>query len=257
MKKLKHWFYCFVFSSVKLFYPKTELVGLEHLPAEPCIIVSNHCQVHGPIVSELYFPGNRCIWCAGEMMHLKEVPDYAFQDFWSRKPGYSRWFYRILSYVMAPLCVCVFNCADTIGVYRDKRIISTFRDTLARLEEGANVIIFPEHSEPYNHILCDFQEGFVDAARFYYKQTGKCLQFVPMYLAPSLHRMVLGKPTAFRPDSPIKAERTRICSYLKDEISAIAQRLPRHKVIPYNNIPKKEYGYNIPGEDAYHEKTGC
>lgn len=136
-----------------------------------------------------------------------------------------------------------------MAVYRDKRILSTFRDTLNRLKEGASVIIFPEHEAPYDHILQDFQTGFVDVARSYYKQTGKCLQFVPMYLAPQLHKMVLGKPIAYCPDTPAKTERNRICDYLKKEISGIAHALPRHKVVPYLNLPKKEYVCNIPEKE--------
>ncbi len=257
MQKLKYWIYRLIRFLVWLFYPKMEVVGLENLPDEPCLVVANHCQMHGPIAGELYFPGDHYIWCTGEMMHLKEVPAYAFRDFWSRKPKYIRWFYKILSYVIAPFSVCVFNNAHTIAVYRDKRILSTFRETLNRLKEGSNVIIFPEHEAPHDHILQDFQVGFVDVARSYYKQTGKCLQFVPMYLAPKLHQMVLGKPIPFDPEMPIKEVRQQVCDYLMHQISTTAQSLPRHKVVPYLNLPKREYVYNIAGDEVSHEKTCC
>ncbi len=247
MKKIKYGIYRFIRFWVKLFYPKTEVVGLEHLPSEPCLVVGNHCQMNGPIAGELYFPGKHYIWCAGEMMHLKDVPAYAYRDFWSRKPKAVRWFYKLLSYAIAPLCVCVFPNAHTVAVYRDKRIVSTFRDTMKRLDEGADVIIFPEHDAPYDHILQDFQTGFVDVARAYHKRTGKSLCFVPMYLAPTLHKMYLGEPITYCPEAPAKEERQRICDHLMAQISAIAQSLPRHRVIPYLNLPKKEYPYNIPG----------
>ena len=44
---------------VKVFYPKIELVGMEHIPEEPCVLVGNHTQMHGPICAELYIPGQR------------------------------------------------------------------------------------------------------------------------------------------------------------------------------------------------------
>ena len=77
---------------VRLFYPKIEVVGAENLPDSPCLVVGNHTQMNGPIACELYFPGNRYTWCAGQMMHLKEVPAYAYQDFWSHKPKATRCF---------------------------------------------------------------------------------------------------------------------------------------------------------------------
>ena len=39
-----------------LFYPKMKVMGQEHLPEEPCIIVGNHTQMNGPICAELYCP---------------------------------------------------------------------------------------------------------------------------------------------------------------------------------------------------------
>ena len=240
---------------VRQFYPKMEVVGTEKLPDEPAIIVANHAQMNGPIACELYFPGTRYTWCAGQMMHLKDVPDYAFEDFWSRKPAYSRWFYRILSYVIAPASVCVFNNANTIGVYHDARILSTFKNTVSKLTEGAKVVVFPEYSAPYNHIVCDFQDRFVDVAKLYYKKTGKALLFVPMYIAPKLKKMCLGEPVRFSPTNSSEEERRRISHYLMDSITEMAVALPKHTVIPYQNRPKREYSTNRCVEEGKYEKA--
>lgn len=244
MKKKPSLLYRFIKWCVKVCYPKMEVEGVENLPDEPAIIVSNHAQMNGPIACELYFPGDRYTWCIGHMMHLKEVPDYAYEDFWSHKPKCTRWFYRLLSYIIAPLSVCVFNNAQTIAVYKDARVISTFRDTVSRLCEGASVVIFPEHDEPYSNIVNEFQERFVDIARMYYRKTKKPLAFVPMYIAPDLKKMVLGKAVSFDPEASMETERERICGYLKDEITALGTALPLHRVVPYNNVPKKEYPMN-------------
>ena len=253
MKKVSGWIYRFIRWLVWVFYPKLKVEGAENLPDEPCIVVSNHAQMNGPIACQLYFPGRRYIWCAGEMMAVKEVPVYAFQDFWSQKPRYIRWFYRLLSYIIAPFSACVFNHADTIAVYHDTRILSTFKNTVARLQEGANVIIFPEHDVPYNHILCRFQDRFIDVAKLYYKRTGKCLSFVPMYIAPGLKKIILGKPIVFCPETDMEQERKRICQELMRRITEIAVQLPEHKVVPYRNIPRKYYPSN---KEERNEKAG-
>ena len=242
---------------VRVFYPKMEVVGVENLPEEPVIVVGNHTQMNGPIACELYFPGKRYIWCAGQMMHLKEVPEYAFQDFWSQKPKWSLWFYKLLSYLIAPLSVCVFNNAGTIPVYRDVRLKTTFKLSLEKLQDGASMIIFPEHGEPYNNILYTFQDKFIDLARLYYKKAGIALSFVPLYIAPALKKMYIGKPIRFCADAPIQEERKRICNYLMTEITDIAQSLPEHTVVPYRNIPKKFYPSNLPQAAYVNEKTNC
>ena len=242
---------------VKAFFIKITAEGAENLPKEPAIIVGNHCQMNGPLASEFYFPTKRYTWCAGQMMHLKDVPSYAFEDFWSQKPRYTHWFYRLLSYLIAPLSVCIFNNANTIGVYRDSRIISTFKETIKKLQDGASVVIFPEHDQKYNNIIYDFQDRFIDVAKLYYKKTGKEVCFVPLYISPKLRKMYIGKPTRFNSSAPMDEERERIKKYLMEEISEIAYRLPRHTVVPYRNIPKKDYPLNIRLEEKQSEKACC
>ena len=230
--------------AVWLFSPKYTLFGTENLPTDPCVIVGNHCQMYGPIAAELY-PVRTCYtWCTGEMMNRKEVPAYAFQDFWSMKPRRWHWFYRLLSRLIGPLAEFIFTNARTVPVYRDARIMTTFRRSMEHLKEGADLVIFPEKAEPYNAILCQFQEHFVDLARLYYRRTGTALCFVPVYIAPRLKGIYFGEPVRYCPDTPDAEERTRICRAMMNAISALASALPQHTVIPYLNIPKKQYPLN-------------
>ncbi len=247
--------YRFLRRLVLFFYPKTDVVGLENLPDGGAIVVGNHTQMNGPIAGELYFPGPHYIWCAGQMMELKEVPAYAYKDFWSFKPRYIRWYYKLASYLIAPLAVCLFNNAHTIPVYHDTRILTTFRQTVQRLREGCRVIIFPEYNKKYNNILYDFQDKFVDVAWMYYRKTGKALSFVPMYIAPAFHRIYLGEPIPFCPQNPRPQERRRICGCLMDAITSLACSLPEHTVTPYRNVPKREYPKNLPLEVYSHEEN--
>lgn len=231
----------FIKKLVKSFYKTPEFSGVENLPSEPTIIIGNHAQVHGPIVSEAYMPDNTYIWLTGEMLSVKEFPAYAYEDFWRLKPKGFRWFYKGLSYVISPLLVYVFSNAKGIGVYKDIRIANTFKNTVIRLKEGNNVVIFPESRESYNEIVNDFQKNFVDVARVYYKATGIEITFTPTYLAPKLKKVVYGKPVKFNASAPYQEEKERILNYLKMEITLLAKSLPVHTVVPYANIKKKDY----------------
>lgn len=229
---------------VYLFYRRPTIHGAENLPDEPCILVGNHTQMNGPIVAELYLPGRNYIWCAGQMMHWKEVAPYAFEDFWSFKPKWTHWFFRLLSWLITPIAVCLFNNAHTVPVYHDARLRTTLRESIELLSAGNNLVIFPEQNVPYNHILYDFQDRFIDLARMYYRKTGRAVSFVPMYVAPNLRETHIGTPIRFAPEAPLDAERTRIKHELMDAITEIAEALPEHTVIPYRNIPKRDYPKN-------------
>ena len=229
---------------VWLFYKKLSLVGLENLSKEPTIIVGNHSKMNGPIASEIYLPKNCYTWCNYQVMHLKEAPAYTYADFWSKKPKFFRPFYKALSYLIAPLCVFIFNNAKTIPVYHDAKVIHTFKDSVKLLQDGNHIVIFPEHDKEYNHILCDFQDRFIDVARLYYKRTKKELTFTPMYVAPALRQVHIGKPITFNSSAETEQERERIKKYLMSEITKIACSLPKHKVVTYNNISKRHYPFN-------------
>lgn len=228
---------------IACFY-KMDVVGRENIPEEAAILVGNHAQMNGPIACELFFPGNRYTWCAAQMMEMKEVPAYAFQDFWSMKPRAVRWFYRLASYAIAPLSVLIFNNAQTIPVYHDMRLLTTFRQTVQKLQENAKIVIFPENAEKYNNILDDFQQHFVDVASLYYRRAKKNLAFVPMYICPALHKLYLGKPIYFNGEASLDEERARLCGALMKEITRMAESLPPHRVVPYRNMPKKDYPLN-------------
>ena len=226
---------------VRIFYGKLEVVGLENLPEKNAVIVGNHSQLNGPIAGELFLPENCYTWCAGQMMERKEVPAYAFSDFWSQKPKWTHPFYKCVSHIIAPLADIIFNNARTIPVYRDSRIITTFKRSIQMLKDGANILIFPEKDEKNNNILYQFQENFVDVASLYYKKTGIELTFVPLYIAPRLRKMYLGKGITFDSQNPIKEERKRMAARMSEEITRMARELPEHKVVPYRNIPRKFY----------------
>ncbi|MBR1758965.1 MAG: 1-acyl-sn-glycerol-3-phosphate acyltransferase [Lachnospiraceae bacterium] len=229
---------------VWLFTPKFHIEGEENLPEDGSVIICNHCHMYGPITGVIYTPGKHVVWCIGEMMNKEEVADYAYQDFWSKKPKWIRWFYRILSYLIVPISVVIFNNAGTIPVYHDSRLLTTFRESLKKLQKGYRVVIFPECYDEYNHIVHQFQEGFVELGQLYYRRTKKPLAFVPTYLAPKLRTIYYGEPIYFNPEAPLKEEEARITKALMDAITEKAESLPEHTVIPYPNISKKYYTKN-------------
>lgn len=239
-EKKKPLFYRFCLKIAKKLYKQREYIGVENLPNEPCILVANHSQIHGPLTGELYYIRKKKIWCTWEMLRVREIPKYAYQIFWSKKPKGVRWFYKILSYLIAPFAY-FFKKADTLPVYRDNRTIVTIKKTIEALNNGEDVILFPETDDNYNNILQEFHRGFIDIAKFYYKKYKKEINLVPMYNCAELKKVVIGKPIKYDGNVAHEEQIEKICTYLKEEITKLAQSLPEHTVIPFLNLPKEEY----------------
>ena len=87
----------------------------------------------------------------------------------------------------------------------------------------------------------------------YFRRYREAISFVPMYTAPALKKMVLGKPILYHPEADMDEERVRICGELMDAITDIAVHQPEHTVVPYPNVPARDYPKNIPLEDYTHE----
>ena len=240
IKKKKGLLFRLVKDSFRKKLNKYNIIGLENIPNEPSIIVGNHAQMHGPIFAEANFPYKRKTWCIGAMHNIKEIPAYILDDFWPHKKRGTVWFYKILSYILAPLCLYIFTNADTIGVYKDTRGITTFKNSIQALKDENHIIIFPEEHTQFNNIVNEFQEKFVDLAKLYFKETGKEISSVPVYIAPKIKTIIYGKPIKYN-NEKINEQRKIICDYLKNKITNLAKSLPEHTVIPYENIPKKKY----------------
>lgn len=240
VKKTKRSFwYSIIRFAVNIFYRKREFIGLENISDETAILVANHAQIHGPLVAEVQFPLKRKTWCIGNVMSTKEFIHHAKNDFWINKPKWIRWFFYILAYIIAPIGASVFKSADVIAVYKDSRLITTFKETVKELANGNHIIIFPESPENYNNIVNDFQDKFIDVARLYYKKYGKCLTFIPMYNAVRLKKVVIGKGIKYDPNMQIEEMRKTICDYLKEQITNLALTLPPHEVVKYSNEGRK------------------
>lgn len=211
------------------------------MPERNTIIVANHAQLNGPIIAELFMPDNCFIWANGQMFSAKDVPDYAMADFFPFKSRWMRPIYRLASYLLAPIMPCMMENSRAIPVYRDARIVSTFRTTIRLLNEGKSILIFPECHKKLNNIINEMQENFVDAAKLYYKRTGIELDFLPMYIAPDMNKVFIGHAIKFDSSRDISKERHRIVSYLAESITEMGRSLPEHTVIPFDNISRNEY----------------
>lgn len=196
------------------------------------VYVSNHCLYHGPLYYQLYFPKPKKIWVIYAMCNRKEAIDYSYEEFLHLKKP--RWFFILISRIIARLLSFFIIHAETIPVYKDLRISSTLKESVRALKNNENLVIMPECHQEYNEVLHEFQKNYIELARLYYKMTKKRLKFYPTYLAPKIRKICVGEPIEFNPEAEIEFEKTRINQYLKDEITKMYFELPRHKVVLYD-----------------------
>lgn len=196
---------------VRRILPLREVQPLSSLAEQPCIILCRHRNMRGPFYTISRWGGR----------YLRPWIYYPFcfrKEFYQQMYGYTlterlhfpkplamfaSW---LLSIVVTPLMASL----GAIPVYRnDSRIRETFRQSLDLLEQGCNIIIFPDVDYTNNGKVGDVYEGFFMLERMYHKKTGRHLPFVPVQLDTKQKSLRFGNPVSFT-DANFNEERQRV-----------------------------------------------
>lgn len=222
--KHPHLFFRGILAIGRLVFPKHKTCWQEEPPpGEAAIYCANHAGAYGPVVMVTNFPRPFRPWVIDQVCFMKTFPAFSRMDFWHPKNPFSKGMFWVLSYLLAPLAKVIFCGVEAIPAHFNDNAHVTIQKSVQTLAEGKNVVIFPENRTPYSEYNEDFSSGFVYVARRYYRKTGQCLRFYPVFACRFNHTIQVGKPTVFRPEADFAEERERIKNYLRDEMTRLGR----------------------------------
>lgn len=108
-----------------------------------------------------------------------------------------------------------------IPVYRGTpRVGSTFKETVAALQAGDSVLVFPDvdYTDSSDGIG-EVYDGFFLVERFWRRASAETLRFVPLRLDAAARRITAGEPVSFDRCVPWKTEVVRVREALRREIN--------------------------------------
>ena len=187
----------------------------------PLVFVSNHEGAFGPVSLLSTLPVRAYPWVTHEIMSRRECAAYLQKDFTEAALKLSPRLNAIVSKIICYACVAIMQALRAIPVYRNSRkILGTLQYSLNMLEQGKNILIFPEiPGTAKNTQLGDLYTGFLHLARMYYSRHSQPLTFVPIAVNKKARRVSIGSPVIYNPDNPFWLEKER----LKQEISGEIQ----------------------------------
>ena len=206
--------------------------GKENVPNDPdrsMVFVCNHGEIYGPSVTNLYVPFSFPPWVISDMMDVDAIASRTAAGTFALWRLPEKW--RLpLARRVAPLLAWIMRSVDAIPVYYQEpaKLRRTFRDSIAAMEAGDNILLFPENSDdtPDHHYklsgVSHFFSGFTMLGPMYYRKTGKRAIFVPIYADKKKRVLTFGVPTEYDPDNDQEAERDRLCEYLRGEMLRFA-----------------------------------
>ncbi len=221
-----------------------QVIGKEKVHSTPgvsTVFTCNHGEVYGPIVTNLYVPFWFRPWVIDEISEPDRSAQYLYRNTVSRQYWIPKRLRLPAAKVLMAFLAWVMRSLDGITVYRDnpRELVKTFRETAAAMEAGDNLLIFPENPNDESldkagylrEGVGEFFSGFAMIAQLYYKKTGKCAQFVPIFASRKHRTLTFGEPTFYNPEAPPREEQQRISDYLRGEMLRMASQASREDAL--------------------------
>ena len=250
-RKRKSLYYKIVSAILHLVVPRADTVYEVPTGDEPVVFVSNHASINGPLMMTFYFNRKCRIWAISEALDKTRTKSYAFHDVLVGESRRHFWFWKFMAGIVKVMLppILIYN---TITVYRDKRILETFRNSTEALKQGYDIVVFGESTERYSEYVNEIQPGFVGLGRMYFRQTGKRLKFYPVYLNKENMLISVGSPIEYNPDMDPEEFKRTVCTFIRDGIDRLGRDMKPHKPVPF--LPQN--WYDTYGERFEHDVAG-
>lgn len=197
VKRGKAWFRFMKRLTVKR-YKKPEFIYLGEEIEKGGIILSNHEGTDAPMSLELYLDKPIRMWGAHEM-NSGVVKMYKYQSrvYYHEKKHWNLHLARLFCLIASPITNLFYKGLNLISTYRDTRFRRTVRESVEALQQGYNIVIFPEDSaKGYLAELEGFFAGFVVLAESCLKK-GMDLPIYVTYFRKQDLKYIVDKPVLY------------------------------------------------------------
>ena len=191
-------------------------------PDGPTVYVCSHGNMAGPLATLCWLPFPVRPW----VLHVftdrqtccKQFSGYTF----SQRFGLPKPLAGLLARAVSGYVSALMASTGAIAVYRGSvHIGATFKETVAALEAGDSVIIFPDVDyTDGSDTIGEVYNGFLLVDRFWRRASEEPLDFVPLRLDHAARRITAGPPVRFDRGADQKEELVRVREALRREINA-------------------------------------
>ncbi len=174
-------YFRFLKKLMRVRYKEPNFVFLGEPLDKGSIVLSNHEGTDAPMSLEIYYDAPMRMWGAHEMNSgLCKLYKYQTEIYYHKKKHWNIHLARLFCLIASPLTYLFYRGLDLISTYPDARFAKTVRESMISIENGDNIVIFPEDSSKgYLAELEGFYAGFAMLA-------DRCLKVgvdVPIYVS--------------------------------------------------------------------------
>lgn len=205
-------------------YKRPEFIYLGERIKTGGIVVSNHEGTDAPLSLELYLDAPIRMWGASEM-NSGLIPMYKYQTrvYYHEKKHWNLFLARLFCLLASPLTNLFYKGLNLISTYRDARFRRTLKESLAALQQGENIVVFPEDSaKGYLPELEGFFPGFVMLAEVCFRK-GMDVPIYVTYFKKKELRYIIDAPVYYSELAKDGATRREIAQRLVNRCNMLGK----------------------------------
>lgn len=198
IKNKRKWWFRLLKRIMRVRYKKPTFKFLGEEFGNGSIILSNHEGTDAPMSLEIYSNMPIRMWGAHEMNSgLIKMYKYQTRVYYHEKKHWNLHLARLFCLIASPLTNLFYKGLNLISTYKDNRFMKTIKESVSAMDEGYNIVIFPEDStNGYLNELEGFYKGFVVLADAYYKKN-KDLKIYVTYFRKSDKVYIVDAPVLY------------------------------------------------------------
>ena len=188
------------------------------------LILSNHEGTDAPMSLEIYLNKPIRMWGAHEMNSgLIKMYKYQTKVYYHEKKHWNIHLARLFCLIASPVTNVFYKGLNLISTYKDARFRRTIKESLEALNNGENIVIFPEDStKGYLEELEGFYGGFVVLAEICKKRKIDVPIFVTYFRKKDL-TYIIDKPVLYSELSKDGASREEIAKKLVERCNVLGK----------------------------------
>jgi hypothetical protein len=220
----RKWYFRLLKKIMKCRYKKPAFIYLGEEFENSSIILSNHEGTDAPMSLEIYSGKPLRMWGAHEMNSgLIKMYKYQSRVYYHEKKHWNLHLARLFCLIASPLTNLFYSGLNLISTYRDGRLTKTLKESVEAIQNGENIVIFPEDSKNgYLEELEGFYAGFVLLAETCLKKGIDVPIFVTYYRKKDLVYIV-DKPVLYSELKKTCSDKKEIAKKLVDRCNELGK----------------------------------
>lgn len=192
----------------------------------PAVYVCHHQNMKGPLLTMMWLPIPLHTWVLATFLEPKLIKEHYANYTFSKRFGWPMPLARLVAWLVSVPLAALMRSMGAISVHRGEnaaKALQTLRDTVAALERGESVIIYPDiQYDDERDSIGDMYKGFLLVERMYYGRTKRHIPFVPLRYRADKHEILMAEPIYF-PDGRFDDNIDGIYREIQDSINHMAE----------------------------------